>query len=346
MSLFPTAQRPKHLVQFNAGKCIREGNMLKPDLRKGTVYMDQSEDQLMHFYWKERKASTEPEEDLIIFPDEAEFVRVNECTTGRVYLLKFKSSNQKLFFWMQSKSDEKDEENVSRVNLLINDPQAAMESASGSSRMPGIDVNLGGNSPADMMQLLGGSDGISRENILQFLQTAGGFGGTIPLSVPSGGDGPVDQDQGERTEEHDSSNNRQSTNVTPAQLEQVRNALMGVQAPETQDTSITLSDNLISESLTPLINDSELFSALFPSITQPSGEQSSDQVRQLVSSQEFQRALSTLRVACENGELNTVASEIGLGSSAHNNFESLLSAFGEQAKRRQRERNSDAMEED
>lgn len=87
---------------------------------------------------------------------------------------------------------------------------------------------------------------------------------------------------------------------------------------ETQDTSITLSDNLISESLTPLINDSELFSALFPSITQPSGEQSSDQVRQLVSSQEFQRALSTLRVACENGELNTVASEIGLGSSAHN----------------------------
>lgn len=55
--------------------------------------------------------------------------------------------------------------------------------------------------------------------------------GTIPLSVPSGGDGPIDQDQGERTEEHDSSNNRQPTNITPAQLEQVRNALMGVQAP-------------------------------------------------------------------------------------------------------------------
>lgn len=98
---------------------------------------------------------------MIIFPDEAEFVRVNECTTGRVYLLKFKSSNQKLFFWMQSKSDEKDEENASRVNLLINDPQAAMESTSGSSRMPGIDVNLGGNSPADMMQLLGGSGIVS-----------------------------------------------------------------------------------------------------------------------------------------------------------------------------------------
>lgn len=59
--------------------------------------------------------------------------------------------------------------------------------------------------------------------------------GTIPVSVPSGGDGPIDQDQSERTEEHDNNNNnnnnRQSTNITPAHLEQVRNALMGVQAP-------------------------------------------------------------------------------------------------------------------
>ncbi|KAI9319010.1 proteasome complex subunit Rpn13 ubiquitin receptor-domain-containing protein [Dichotomocladium elegans] len=155
MSLFPTTQRPKHLVQFNAGKCVREGNIVKPDLRKGVVYMDQSDDQLMHFYWKERK-STEPEEDLIIFPDEAEFIRVNECTTGRVYLMKFKSSNQKLFFWMQSKNEDKDEELASRVNLLINDPQAAiMGDSAGSSRMPGIDY--GASSPADMMHLLGGS---------------------------------------------------------------------------------------------------------------------------------------------------------------------------------------------
>lgn len=56
--------------------------------------------------------------------------------------------------------------------------------------------------------------------------------GTIPVSVPSGGDGPIDQDQSERTEEHDNNNNnRQSTNITPAHLEQVRNALMGIQAP-------------------------------------------------------------------------------------------------------------------
>lgn len=35
MSLFPTQQRSNHLVEFNAGKVVREGSTLKPDTRKG-----------------------------------------------------------------------------------------------------------------------------------------------------------------------------------------------------------------------------------------------------------------------------------------------------------------------
>jgi len=40
-------------------------------------------------------------QDLIIFPDDVEYKHVTQCTTGRVYLLKFKSNNRKMFFWMQ-----------------------------------------------------------------------------------------------------------------------------------------------------------------------------------------------------------------------------------------------------
>lgn len=40
-------------------------------------------------------------QDLIIFPDDCEFKHVPACTTGRVYLLKFKTSNRKFFFWVQ-----------------------------------------------------------------------------------------------------------------------------------------------------------------------------------------------------------------------------------------------------
>lgn len=41
MSLFESAPRKRYPVEFNAGKCIVEGNTVKPDLRKGKIYMDQ-----------------------------------------------------------------------------------------------------------------------------------------------------------------------------------------------------------------------------------------------------------------------------------------------------------------
>lgn len=42
-------------------------------------------------------------QDLIIFPDDCEFKHVPQCKTGRVYLLRFKSSSKKFFFWLQVK---------------------------------------------------------------------------------------------------------------------------------------------------------------------------------------------------------------------------------------------------
>ncbi len=37
---------------------------------------------LMHFCWKDR-SSNAPEDDLVIFPDEIEFKKVTQNTTGR-----------------------------------------------------------------------------------------------------------------------------------------------------------------------------------------------------------------------------------------------------------------------
>merc|ERR1712008_320448 len=71
--------------------------------------VEQGEDQLMHFKWQDRTTST-VEDDLIIFPDDVEFKKVSQCTTGRVFILKFKSTSRKLFFWMQEPKDDKDEE--------------------------------------------------------------------------------------------------------------------------------------------------------------------------------------------------------------------------------------------
>jgi len=53
----------KNLVEFRAGKMTMKGRTVSPDKRKGTVYIYQSDDSLMHFCWRERSKSTA--EDVI-----------------------------------------------------------------------------------------------------------------------------------------------------------------------------------------------------------------------------------------------------------------------------------------
>ena len=56
MSLFGNSQpvRSRNLVEIKAGKMSLQGNMVKPDKRKGLLYVYQSDDTLMHFAWKDR----------------------------------------------------------------------------------------------------------------------------------------------------------------------------------------------------------------------------------------------------------------------------------------------------
>lgn len=57
MGLFSNAPsaRSKNLVEIKAGKMNLQGNMVKPDKRKGLIYVFQADDTLMHFAWKDRQ---------------------------------------------------------------------------------------------------------------------------------------------------------------------------------------------------------------------------------------------------------------------------------------------------
>lgn len=46
-------------------------------------------------------------------------VPVPQCTTGRVLMLQFKSSSQKLFYWLQERKTDRDEVILYQVNSLI-----------------------------------------------------------------------------------------------------------------------------------------------------------------------------------------------------------------------------------
>merc|ERR1711997_173530 len=175
----------KALVEFRAGKMtMNASNLVTPDKRKGMVMVEQGDDQLMHFKWKDRTSGT-VEDDLIIFPDDVEFKKVSQCTTGRVFILKFKNSTRKLFFWMQEPKDDKDEEFCKKVNDYLNNPPAPgsnnSRGGSGGSAggIPGLDLSNLGDSElqsllnnmgqSQLMQLFGGGSAIPG---------AGGLGST------------------------------------------------------------------------------------------------------------------------------------------------------------------------
>lgn len=110
------------LLAFKAGRAFRrEGtNFVDPSPVKGAIILKNGEDGLLHFLWKNR-STNEVEEDLILFPSDASFIKVRSAT--RAYVLKFSSSDQRHFFWMQDASPARDDEFVGNVNGFLEDPE-------------------------------------------------------------------------------------------------------------------------------------------------------------------------------------------------------------------------------
>ncbi|XP_015039898.1 proteasomal ubiquitin receptor ADRM1 homolog isoform X1 [Drosophila pseudoobscura] len=151
-----SSSNSSNLVEFRAGRMNMVGKMVHPDSRKGSVYMTQSDDGLMHFCWKDR-TSGKVEDDLIVFPDDFEYKRVEQCKTGRVYVLKFKSSTRRMFFWMQEPKTDKDEEHCRRINELLNNPPSAHQRGGGGGSNDGdLQYMLNNMSQQQLMQLFGG----------------------------------------------------------------------------------------------------------------------------------------------------------------------------------------------
>ncbi|KAJ7644041.1 adhesion regulating molecule [Roridomyces roridus] len=112
------------LLAFKAGRAFRReaSNIVEPSPTKGAIILTSGEDGLFHFTWKNRTTGV-VDEDLILFPSDASFVKVPQ-SSGRMYVLKFSSSNQRHFFWMQDASSARDEEFVNNINLLLQDPES------------------------------------------------------------------------------------------------------------------------------------------------------------------------------------------------------------------------------
>jgi 26S proteasome regulatory subunit N13 len=126
------------LVSFKAGKMTKGGSTVTADPRRGRLELVVSpEDSLTHLQWHARgTSSNSPEEDLIIFPGEADFVRVNS-SPDRVFVLKWRGADTRMFFWMQDPDASTDQGHVDAINQVLSETALADGPlAEGSSQVP------------------------------------------------------------------------------------------------------------------------------------------------------------------------------------------------------------------
>ncbi|XP_076044667.1 regulatory particle non-ATPase 13 isoform X3 [Oratosquilla oratoria] len=346
-----TRSSSKNLVEFRAGKMYLKGKMVHPDKRKGQVYLYQADDSLMHFCWKDRTTGT-VEEDLIIFPDDCEYVKITQCSTGRVYLLKFKSINRKLFFWMQEPKVEKDDELARKVNELLNNPPTpGSQRSSGSTPNPmlGSDLstlsnirdsdiqNLFGNmSQHQLVQLLGGgmsslatllgpgsgsSSGSRNSSLSSATNTATTTpSATTPASTTPAGTGPTttpSPSPAQGTNRNESSEDA----AGPIQLSDLQNILSGISVPPdasaTPRTPVDLSSGMTAEALQPILTNAEFVEQLKPYLpTTGDNLPPVEQLRGTITSPQFQQAVSLFSSALQSGQLGPLINQFGLGEEA------------------------------
>ncbi|XP_016428923.1 proteasomal ubiquitin receptor ADRM1-like isoform X2 [Sinocyclocheilus rhinocerous] len=346
----------KYLVEFRAGKMTLKGSTVTPDKRKGLLYIQQTDDSLIHFCWKDRSTGN-AEDDLIIFPDDCEFKKVNQCTTGRVFVLKFKAGSKRLFFWLQEPKTDKDEEYCRKVNEYLNNPPIPGTLGSGGSSSHELSA-LGGE--GGLQSLLGN---MSHNQLMQLIGPTG-LGGLGALAGPGlasllGSGVPA-------TSSSSSSSRSQSTAITPSSTS-APTRLGSSQVPTTPMTpsatvaaspaadpstpagpalsagatspsqpiqlsdlqsilatmnvptagQVDLASVLTPEVMAPILANAEVQQRLLPYL--PSGEslpQSTEELQNTLTSPQFQQAMSMFSSALASGQLGPLMNQFGLPTEA------------------------------
>jgi len=344
---------PKNLVEFRAGKMALKGSTVTPDKRKGLVYVYQSDDGLTHFCWKDRKSGT-VEDDLIVFPDDCEYKKVTQCKEGsRVYLLKFKTSARKLFFWMQEPKTEGDDDLVWKVNESLNNPGGASSNGragqSGSatptpseSEMQALIQNM---SQSQLMQLIGGmgmSDLGSQSGLLSHLtQHMSGLGGNSGSggSTATAASAPAPPAQSVPKPEAQAKSAAAAKGSASVQLQDLQKILSNIN-PNADAASVDLSTSVNRDIIRRITSSPATVKKLAPLLPQFGGpecqekpdESSKSEVEETLVSPQFQTALSAFCAAFPTGQLGPLIQQFGMGPDAvsaaqSGNLEAFLNAI-------------------
>ncbi|PIC42034.1 hypothetical protein B9Z55_009241 [Caenorhabditis nigoni] len=305
-----TTSSSGHIVEFKAGRSRLDAGSadtmrkVVAEPTKGLVYIKQSNDMLIHFCWKNRETGALVD-DLIIFPDDAEFKSVTGCPDGKVYMLKFRSSGEMKLFWLQDSTPDVDKDLVRKVNDALNKPPTSRPSASRSS---GSTTNAdrpsaGGSSIMsgnDFNAPLGGLDQGQLMSLIQSLQ--GNTSDSLPLTA---GAAPSSEADCEPTAGEGSSNPLSLDN--PA-IQNIFKNLGQQQKRQGGGVSASLGEALANSAVADVAkNHADELAQHLPASDDPAKE-----LADTVRTPQFRQAADTLGHALQTGQLGPVLSQFGM----------------------------------
>uniref|UniRef100_A0A673MN08 Proteasomal ubiquitin receptor ADRM1-like n=1 Tax=Sinocyclocheilus rhinocerous TaxID=307959 RepID=A0A673MN08_9TELE len=302
----------KYLVEFRAGKMTLKGSTVTPDKRKGLVYIQQTDDSLIHFCWKDR-------------------------STGNVE---------------DEPKTDKDEEYCKKVNEYLNNPPipGTLGSGGGSSHElsalggeGGLQSLLGNMSHNQLMQLIGptGLGGLGGLGALAGPGLASLLGSGVPATsssssssrsqstaaTPSSTSAPTRLGSSQVPSTPISPSATVTASPAPAptpttspsqpiQLSDLQSILATMNVP-TAGQGVDLASVLTPEVMAPILANAEVQQRLLPYL--PSGEslpQSTEELQNTLTSPQFQQAMSMFSSALASGQLGPLMNQFGLPTEA------------------------------
>ncbi|KAJ2155906.1 hypothetical protein GGF46_005528 [Coemansia sp. RSA 552] len=335
---------PGALAEFKAGRLFRDGdtNWVRPDSRRGLCYVKKEDDGLMRFCWKERQTGAQVEEELIVLPGDVYLEKVQQAT-GRVYVLKFRSSSQRLFFWMQEADADGDSALIRRANTVFggsehgDDDDEDDDEDVGDDDMDIYHMADDGSDPRELLLNRHGSreaEALShhREQSALARESPGLHRGTLSSAQVGGVPGNSlrgisQQDPGDDVTplSNDASG--------PRDLSGLRELLSSIQVPEeyqARDSSqMNLTDVLTPRNLSAVLEDERMRTSLFPTLPEdiPHTRQALDEV---IRSPQFQQALASLSYVLESGQMGPLVTQLGLDPEAGTSVRAFLQAIEKQ----------------
>lgn len=111
------------IISFKAGQASfdEESSIVTPRRGQGKIIVTQpgDTDELISFAWEPRGTAGGEKVEVYPFAGDATFQHVKDCKTGRVFMLQFESSGEKLFYWAQQPTDSENVWDLSKEDDKI-----------------------------------------------------------------------------------------------------------------------------------------------------------------------------------------------------------------------------------